>query len=108
MSCRRDVLTNAHPTSICRISPAPTYTPAMDVLDRIDTLAADLDRLRGHEAARAEIAAELELMRRDAAADIDIRRVHARALATILRRERSLAQTPVGISLLALTAEYAS
>jgi hypothetical protein len=76
--------------------------------DRIDSLAADLDRLRGHEAARAEIAAELALMRRDADRDLDTRRVRARALATILRRERSLAQTPIGLSLLALTAEYAS
>ncbi len=80
----------------------------MDLLDRIDGLAADLDRLRGHEAARAEIAAELALMRRDADRDLDTRRVRARALATILRRERALAQTPIGLSLLALTAEYAS
>ena len=84
------------------------HSTFMDLLDRIDRLAADLDRLRGHDAARTEIAAELAQMRRDADADIDTRRVRARALATILRRERSLGQTQVGLSLLALTAEYAS
>jgi hypothetical protein len=80
----------------------------MEMLDRIDGLAAELSRVRGHEAARAEIGAELEFMRRDAATDLDTRRVRARALATLLRKERSFAQTPLGLQLLALTAEYAS
>lgn len=80
----------------------------MDLLDRIGHLEAELGRLRGHDAARAQIEAELALMRRDAGADLETRRVRARALATLLRKERSFAQTPLGLQLLAFTAEYAS
>ena len=64
--------------------------------------------LEGHTTAKAALLGELERMARDAEADLDTRRVRARALAAVVFRERSLTQTPLGQALTALLADYAT
>lgn len=75
---------------------------------RIEELARSVANLDGHAAAKSAILAELELMARDVDADLDTRRLRARALAAVIFRERSLTQSPLGQALTALLAEYAS
>ena len=80
----------------------------MEFRSRIEDLRRSVAALEGHAAAKAAILAELESMARDADADLDTRRLRARALAAVILRERSLTQTPLGQALTAFLAEYAS
>lgn len=80
----------------------------MDVRTRIEELSRSVTALEGHATAKTALLAELELMARDAGADLGTRRVRARALAAVVFRERSLTQTALGQALTAFLAEYAS